>query len=104
MDDREQARLMEALRFAAHYARQCDIAGIPHPDTNGLAAVLELAVFYMERTGARVANAATARRTQPEQWTQPRTHGKPLRGLFFLVLRKKSKRIVNESQTVKERM
>ena len=38
MDDREQARLMEALRFAAHYARQCDIAGIPHPDTNGLAA------------------------------------------------------------------
>ena len=47
MDDREQARLMEALRFAAHYA---------------------------------------------------------LRGLFFLVLRKKSKRIVNESQTVKERM
>lgn len=60
MDDREQARLMEALRFAAHYARQCDIAGIPHPDTNGLAAVLELAVFYMERTGARVANAATA--------------------------------------------
>ena len=67
MDDREQARLMEALRFAAHYARQCDIAGIPHPYTNGLAAVLELAVFYMERTGARVANAATARRTQPEQ-------------------------------------
>ena len=68
MNDREEARLMEAPRFAAHYARQCDIAGIPHPDTNGLAAVLELAVFYMKRTGGPLAGTADAdRRAQPEQ-------------------------------------
>ena len=68
MDDREHARLMEALRFAAHYARQCDIAGIPHPDTNDLAAVLELAVFYMKRTSGPLAGTADAdRRAQPEQ-------------------------------------
>ena len=58
---------MEALRFAAHYARQCDIAGIPHPDTDGLAAVLELAVFYVEQTNAHVAHPVPDRRTQPEQ-------------------------------------
>ncbi len=67
MNDREEARLREVLRFAAHYARQCDIAGIPTPDTDGLAAVLELAVFYMERTDARAAHTVMDRRAQPEQ-------------------------------------
>lgn len=67
MNDREEARLREVLRFAAHYARQCDIAGIPNPDTDGLAAVLELAVFYMERTSVRITDTVTDRRAHPEQ-------------------------------------